>query len=184
MKTRRWEDDKELLASAVGGNSLATTELLQMLSNDAIALAWRLMGTMSDAEDVVQESYLKLWKNYQHFHGEAKLKTYFYTIVQRQCFDQLKKNHKQWSQVDIDLDTIVSEVSLIDSKIEETNKMKSAIHILPPKQRIAIVMWAYYDNTSEEIATKLEMNKNAVDQLLFRAKANLKKYFESEQNER
>jgi RNA polymerase sigma-70 factor (ECF subfamily) len=82
------------------------------------------------------------------------------------------------------LDTIVSEVPLIDSKIEETNKMKSAIHILPPKQRIAIVMWAYYDNTSEEIATKLEMNKNAVDQLLFRAKANLKKYFESKQNAR
>ena len=45
-------------------------------------------------------------------------------------------------------------------------------------------MWAYYDNTAEEIATKLEMNKNAVDQLLFRAKANLKKYFESEQNAR
>ena len=184
MKTIRWENDKELLASAVAGNSLATTELLQILNDDAIALAWRIMGTMQDAEDVVQEAYLKLWKNHQHFHGEAKIKTYFYTIVQRQCFDQLKKNHKQWSQIDVDLDTIISEETVKESNVDEANKMKSAIHILPPKQRIAIVMWAYYDNTSEEIATKLEMNKNAVDQLLFRAKANLKKYFESEHNAR
>jgi RNA polymerase sigma-70 factor (ECF subfamily) len=42
-------------------------------------------------------------------------------------------------------------------------------------------MWAYYDKTAEEIGEQLEMNKNAVDQLLFRAKANLKKYFESKE---
>jgi RNA polymerase sigma-70 factor (ECF subfamily) len=184
LKTLRWENDRELLASAVAGNSMAAAELVLILSNDAIALAWRIMGTMQDAEEVVQEAFLKLWKNHQHFHGDAKIKTYFYTIVQRQCFDQLKKNQKQWNQVDIELDTIISDESFEESNVEEANKMKSAIHILPPKQRIAIVMWAYYDNTAEEIATKLDMNKNAVDQLLFRAKANLKKYFESKHHAR
>jgi RNA polymerase sigma-70 factor (ECF subfamily) len=178
LNSKQWTNDKELLAAAVAGNTLATAEVILLLSDDAIRLAWRMMGTNQDAEDVVQSAFFKLWRNQEFFKGDAKLKTYFYTIVQRECFNALKKNKKH-SNLD-DLDEI-SEASYEFSHTDETGQLKSAIHLLPPKQRLAIVMWAYYDKTAEEIGEQLEMNKNAVDQLLFRAKANLKKYFESKE---
>ncbi len=181
MKTKQWNNDQELLTAAVGGSSLATSELVLLLSDDAIRLAWRIMGTNQDAEDVVQSAFFKLWKNHEHFKGEAKLKTYFYTIVQRECFNALKKNKNHWNLDD--LHEISEEISDANYS-EDAGELKSAIHRLPPKQRLAIVMWAYYDNTAEEIGEQLEMNKNAVDQLLFRAKANLKKYFESKNHAR
>ena len=177
MNTILWRNDQEVLSAAVGGNSLATKEIVLLLSNDAIRLAWRIMGTRQDAEDIVQTAFLKLWKNHDHFQGDAKLKTYFYTIVQRECFDTLKKNKNHWNIDEVDETISEDFADPIDS--DDTSELKSAIHILPPKQRLAIVMWAYHDNTAEEIGEQLEMNKNAVDQLLFRAKANLKKYFES-----
>lgn len=171
-----WSNDKELLAAAVGGSAVATAEIVLLLSDDAIRLAWRIMGTNHDAEDVVQSAFYKLWSNHQYYKGEAKLKTYFYTIVQRECFNALKKNKYHWNQEEV---AEITEVSIDESNTDEIGKLKSAIHQLPPKQRFAIVMWAYYDHTAEEIGAQLELNKNAVDQLLFRAKANLKKYFES-----
>ena len=167
-----------MLTAAVGGNTLATAEIILLLSDDAIRLAWRIMGTNQDAEDVVQSAFFKLWRNQEFFKGEAKLKTYFYTIVQRECFNALKKNKNHSSLDDL---AEISEVSNDFRDVDRAGELKSAIHLLPPKQRLAIVMWAYYDKTAEEIGEQLEMNKNAVDQFLFRAKANLKKYFESKE---
>jgi RNA polymerase sigma-70 factor (ECF subfamily) len=177
LKTLRWETDRELLFAAVEGNVAATTEIVELLSNDGIRQAWRYLGSIEDAEDIVQESFMKLWQSYRDFKGDAKLKTYFYTIVQRACFDQLKKNRQQWDLGDFDFDTLMSENSNNSQEERDADGMMKAIHQLPPKQRIAIILWAYYDNTAEEIGQKLEMSKNAVDQLLHRAKANLRLNF-------
>lgn len=178
MKTLRWETDRELLFAAVEGNEAATSEIVELLSNDGIRQAWRYLGSLEDAEDIVQESFMKLWQSYRDFKGDAKLKTYFYTIVQRACFDQLKKNRQAWDHGDFDFDTIVDQNSTDRTQTsDDAQRLMQAIHQLPPKQRIAIILWAYYDNTAEEIGLKLEMSKNAVDQLLHRAKASLRHNF-------
>lgn len=172
---QRWASEKNLLQDAVLGNVVATKELVNLLSADAIRLAWRLVGSSEKAEEIVQDAFMKLWVSYQQFSGDSSLKTYFYTIVKRCSYDVLKKDQHHW-----ELDENIEEFAQISSSLEidEEKHIKSMVHALPPKQRIAIVLWAYYDYSIEEIGQHLEMNANAVNQLLFRAKANLKKRYE------
>jgi RNA polymerase sigma-70 factor (ECF subfamily) len=61
---------------------------------------------------------------------------------------------------------------------QQSRQMQLAIAALPPRQRLAISLWAYQDSSVAEIAEVLGLERNAADQILHRAKANLKKQLE------
>ena len=80
-------DDFELLARAHKGDALAARLLVMRLSPPAHKLAWRMLGDAALAEDVVQEALEKLFRIRQ-YQGDARLSTYFHTMVSRMCLDR------------------------------------------------------------------------------------------------
>lgn len=177
-----WQSDRQLLQRALEGHKPSSALIVQRLTPDAYGLAWRMLGKREDAQDLVQDAFIRLWRAGGSFSGEASLRTYFHTLVTRLCIDHLRKNSKH-SGLEFD-DGIAESAYLDDGQYEaqlddlyevDAELLKESLNALPSKQRMALVLWAYYDKTAEEIAVTLEMNKNSVDQLLFRAKNNLKK---------
>jgi RNA polymerase sigma-70 factor (ECF subfamily) len=66
------------------------------------------------------------------------------------------------------------------SQGEQLSRVQQAILALAPRQRMAVSLWAYHDFTVAEIADAMQIERNAADQLLHRAKAKLKHLLESE----
>jgi RNA polymerase sigma-70 factor (ECF subfamily) len=178
-KQHRFE--QALLKSAVAGDSKASKEVIRRLSSPAYSLAWKMLGSKEDAEDVVQESFIRLWKSADSFSGKSALFTYFYAIVSNLCLDRLKSIHKGFFEEFDELehhpqqDISWGVTDNISSEI-----IKKAMNSLGTKQRMAILMWAYQDMTAEEVGQALGMNKNSADQLLYRAKLKLKAALERE----
>ena len=176
-------DDFDLLARAHKGDALAARLLVMRLSTPAHRLAWRMLGDRALAEDVVQEGLEKLFRLRQ-YHGDARLSTYFHTLIARLCLDRLRA-----------LDPVRFDSELADVTVdpapgpdpeqtarqaEQVSQMQRAVQALAPRQRMAISLWAYHDFTVADIAQALEIERNAADQLLHRAKAKLKLTLESE----
>jgi len=177
--SKQYRIEQALLKSAVAGDSKASKELIRLLSSPAYALAWKMLGKKEDAEDVVQEAFIRLWKSAESFSGKSGLFTYFYVIVSNLCLDRLKSINKGFFE---EFDELVHyPEQTIDWHVGEgigPEGIKNAMDVLSSKQKMAMLMWAYQDMTAEEVGLAMGMNKNSVDQLLYRAKLKLKSELE------
>ena len=81
--------DAAAFYSSLEGDTKAARKLIASLSPKAHALAWRILGDSSEAEDIVQLAFIKLFEAKQ-YDGKAALSTYLHTIVTRLCLDKLR----------------------------------------------------------------------------------------------
>lgn len=146
---------------------------MNLLIKPAHAMAWRILRNQDDAEEVVQEAVFQLWRSAEQFEGQSSLKTYFSKIVMRECHAFIRHNR---SHDDIDTldsaDEVMSDFQ-IDLRLHQ-EIIQHALETLSSKQRMALVLWAFHDMTAVEIGQVMQLKKNAVDQLLWRAKNTLR----------
>ena len=81
----QWKSDRSLLRLAKNGDAQAVEALMNLLLKPAHSLAWQILRNQADAEDVVQEAFLLLWRSSENFAGTSSLKTYFTKIVMNEC---------------------------------------------------------------------------------------------------
>ena len=167
--------DLQLLERARAGQVKASRQLVQSLGPPAYALAYRMLGNAQDAEDVMQEGLVRLWTGHS-FKGNARLSTYFHVVISRLCLDRLAVEKR----VDLDPTPDESAWGVVDSaevdfsKHQTAEKIELALTALPPRQRLAVVLWAYHDASMADIASALSIEVNAAHQLLHRAKVQLR----------
>jgi RNA polymerase sigma-70 factor (ECF subfamily) len=174
-----YRDDQNLLRRALEGDAESTRELVSMLSSPAYSLAWKMLNNQNDAEDIVQEAFIRLWKGAAEFNGRSKLLTYFYSIVRNLCLDKLRVRHKDFfEEYDETKHRLDDQFNMTGLETYESRDLQNALSSLSPKQRAALLMWAYEEKTAQQIGEVLGANKNAIDQLLYRAKLKLKSELE------
>jgi RNA polymerase sigma-70 factor, ECF subfamily len=176
-KTDAW-----LFEHACQGDEKAAKQLVAKLSPRAHALAWRMLGNSSEAQDVVQEGFIKLFESRQ-FKGASTLETYFYVIVTRLCLDRLRVNKSVrfvLSEELEDLEEDEGQNPFNDLLVaQSTSLIQKALMSIKPRQRAVLTWWAYQDATISEIAEMMDLEVNAVHQLLHRAKLNLREKLEA-----
>jgi len=168
-----WASDKKLLLQAKKGEVEAAKALMKLLLKPGHALAWRILRNQTDAEEVVQEAVFQLWRSAGQFEGKSSLKTYFNKIVMRECHALIKRRHEH-EDVDVVSENLEDVANFqIDLRLHQ-EIVHQGLEKLTSKQRMALVLWAFHDMTALEIGQVMDLNKNAVDQLLWRAKAALR----------
>ncbi len=83
--------DEELILDYMKGNSPAFVELVNRYLKPVYNFSYRLCGNKNDAEEISQESFVKLWKNMKNFKQGQKFKTWLYTIVRNTTIDWMRK---------------------------------------------------------------------------------------------
>lgn len=182
---RSGDDDWSLWHRSCNGDAAAATELVRRLTPQARGLALQLLRHGDDADDVVQESFLRLWGSRPSDAAGAQLATFFNTIVINRCKTLLVQRR----ELSLEQNALVE---LSDSRQDLTPAsttagdtaagLRSALDRLPARQRMALAMWAYADATVPEIARSLAIDANAAHQLLHRAKQALKSGLQGEKS--
>ncbi|MEY3654453.1 MAG: hypothetical protein RL739_2623 [Pseudomonadota bacterium] len=169
----------EVLEAARGGDPRAARQLVASLSEAAHGLAWRMLGNTADAQDVVQEGFIKLLNS--RFRGESKLATYFHTLIARLCLDRLRspgRAHEVWDEDHVTEDPSPNPEQTL-ALHQSADQVQQALMHLPPRQRLALNLWAHHDASVADIAHTLDIPTNAAHQLLHRAKINLKHHLKA-----
>ena len=108
-----------------------------------------------DADDLVQEIFIKIWKNLDKFREESKLYTWIYTIASNECLNFLKKKRNRYFLPIVDVSAELNqklEQSEYISGDEVQNKLQKALLTLPDKQRMVFNMKYYDEMKYDEIA--------------------------------
>jgi RNA polymerase sigma-70 factor, ECF subfamily len=175
------EDRDALLMVRVGTGDLAAFEQL-VHRNQAAAwsLASRYLGDPIEAEDVVQEAFLRLLKSACRYRPTAKFRTYFTQIVVNLCLDFRSKKHLVYGEVlpENVYDT-ENNPDLTLLKKEAASEVRQALADLPPAQRIALLLRHLENFTYSEIAEAMSISAKAVDSLLQRGRQTLRSRFQS-----
>jgi len=171
--------DWALWHKACAGHAPSATELVQALTPQAHGLAMQMLRKNEDAQDVVQESFLRLWSSQPSDAMGAQLATYFHTIVLNRCRTHLIRR-REFGTEDETLQQLVEDRQRDDAAHDAELPRASAVQIqhamagLRPRQRMALGMWAYADADVADIARALDIEVNAAHQLLHRAKLALR----------
>ena len=172
-------DDWALWRAACTGNPDSATLLVRRLTPQAHGLAMQLVGRQEDAEDLVQESFLRLWGSHPSDTRGAGLATYFNTIVINRCKSWLARHHELSTEHEqlielADAVQVAQRAHDSDGASLQPHQLQSAMARLLPRQRMALAMWAYADADVATIARSLQIDSNAAHQLLHRAKVALR----------
>jgi RNA polymerase sigma-70 factor (ECF subfamily) len=169
--------DEGLLARYKQGDAHAFKELVERYSGSLYNLAFRLLRDPMEAENVVQEAFLRVIMSLDRVRLDLPFKPYLFRIAVNHCYDILRANRTRVS-TDIDAaEEIAQDAPEILDRLERQELsalLHQAIETLPPHYRTVIIL-RYMDEFSyEEIAQTLNLPLNTVRTHLRRAKEQLK----------
>tara|TARA_R110002072_G_scaffold273075_2_gene433387 strand:+ start:776 stop:1387 length:612 start_codon:yes stop_codon:yes gene_type:complete len=171
------ETDEGLMTRVQNAEHEAFAVLVRRHTRMFYAAAYRVCSHQDLAEDIVQEAFLKLWRNpalWDNARG-AKFTTWFYRVVTNQAIDVLRKQ-KPTKGSDV-LERIMDDKDDQQAQMEqaqEQDMLENAIQSLPERQRIALNLCFYEGLSNKDAADILGVGLKALESLLMRAKAGLK----------
>ena len=166
--------DADLVSMISNGDERAFGELLNRHENAVYGFALRLLrGDTQEAEDVSQETFLRLYRASEYYRPTASLRTFLLKITKNLCIDIYRK--KQPELIDT-LPDIIEEVTPLHilEKVIEADKLENAIKELPVNQRAAILLRHKEQMSYNQIAETMDLSISSVESLLVRARQKLR----------
>ena len=184
--------------------------LIEPYRRELLLHCYRLLGSLHDAEDLVQETMLRAWQHFDSFKGSSSLRTWLYTIATNACLDALKKRSPrtlpQASFPAADprspIAPALAEATWLepfpDSWLAEAANNPEArytrresvslafltvLQLLPPRQRAILILSDVLDWHASEVAHLLEISVSAVNSALHRARVTLAKHYQIDERE-
>jgi RNA polymerase sigma-70 factor (ECF subfamily) len=173
------------------GDRRAFAELVEMYKDKIYHLGYRMLNQRQEAEDVVQETFLRVYTNLDRYDENQKFSTWIYRIATNLCIDRLRKRKPSYS-IDAELtdsegtdwhallasDDASPETELILSETQQ--HIREAIQSLPDKYKSVVVLRYLHDLSLQEISDILEMPVTTIKTRVHRGREFLRKKLESE----
>ena len=185
-------DDFALMKRIAAADHRAFSQLVERHQNAVIGTVAKMLGNPSEAEDIAQQVFLRVWCHAKRYRPDAKFTTYLFTITRNLVFnesrrrsrkkevssDEREENSNQRIAANPDRQP---DAELLQAELQ--NAVDSAIAALPETQRMAVVLHRYEQLSYEEIADVLDLSVSAIKSLLFRARATLRESLSAYLNE-
>ena len=166
------------------GNAQAFSSLVDQHKNLVFTVALRMLKNKEEAEEVAQDTFIKVYKNLKKFKGDCKLSTWIYRIAHNSCLDQLKKNKRKQTEVvyeelnSMELAEMNTALTVIAQK-ERAQMIQACMQRLPAKDAALLTLFYFEEKKLNEMAIVLNLTENTVKVQLFRARAKFAKLIQS-----
>jgi len=158
------------------GNSDAFQKILENHMLPIYHFAFSILQDSSSAEDITQETCVKLWKQAGKWKPEGKLRSWLFRIAHNLCIDEIRRRRPH-ADIDTFADSISDNSTTAPQRIEESESsktIKQALFKLPVRQRTALMLVHYSDNSNREAAETMGISLDALESLLARGRKSLK----------
>ena len=193
------------LAAAQRGDANEFSVLTEPYRRELQIHCYRILGSLHDAEDLVQETFLRAWRRLDTYEGRASFRAWLYKIATHACLDALDRMRSRrllptQSRPASDPYTPIlpptQEISwlepfpddwLVEAALDPEARYSlhesvslaflTALQVLPPRQRAALILSDVLDWSAREVAELLELTVSAANSVLYRARATLAKHY-------
>jgi len=165
-------DDVDLMRRIGAGDATAYRLLSDRHTVGLLRYATRLLGERTEAEDVTQETFLKLWTTAAEWRPDARVNTWLHRIAHNLCIDRIRRRRGTNTETEIVDDE--HQPSDLVMRREVATTVEAALLRLPERQRAAIVLTHYQGMGNPEAAEVLGVGVEAVESLLSRGRSALR----------
>jgi RNA polymerase sigma-70 factor (ECF subfamily) len=187
------EEDRVLIEAAQSGDSRAFRKLVERHQRRAFAIAFAMVRDESDAKDIVQEAFVRVYRGLDRFEGGSRFFTWFYRILTNLAIDLKRKPGRRDVEHDdgrLALDAAEEAdfpfISRIDGaepldvvqRRELGDRLQAALEALPPYHRGVVLMREVEGMSYEEMAVAMNVSKGTIMSRLFHARQKLQRALE------
>jgi len=169
------DPDEELLIRIADGDPAASRALVARKLPRILGLAQRMLGDKTEAEDVAQEAFLRVWRQAPKWRpGEARFDTWLHRVSLNLCYDRLRRRREISTD---DPPEIVDDGPAPDRGLEAQDtgrRVGQALAKLPDRQREAVVLCHYQELGNIEAAAVMGVTVEALESLLSRGRRGLR----------
>jgi len=172
------EQEQVWVEDARRGDSQAFSRLVQAYQRPVYNLTYRMLGSVEEAEDAAQETFLRAYSRLGQYDPTLKFSTWVFSIANHHCIDRLRKRRVTYISIDdnpvlenLVEDTPQPEHLALDG--EQNAEMQALIGLLENDYRTPLVLRYWEDMSYEEIAATMGVTVAAVKSRLFRARQQL-----------
>jgi len=192
----------ELIDKARSGDEAAFRELVSPYQRELQVHCYRILGSVADAEDALQETLVAAWQGLRQFEGRASIRTWMYRIATTRCLNMLRAASRRpamslsldvdppepsrlgevvWLEPypDLFLEDLPDAAAGPETRYEAREAMSlafvTALQLLPPRQRAALILRDVLDFPASEVAGILDTTEQSVTSALKRARATVSK---------
>jgi RNA polymerase sigma-70 factor (TIGR02960 family) len=194
---------EDLIARARAGDGEAFRELTEPFRRELQVYCYRMLGSLQDAEDALQDTLLSAWQGLDGFEGRASIRTWLYRIATNRCLNARRsasrRPAREWDIAEYQPpeptrlgeivwlepfpDALLEGVMDVplgpEAQYEETESISlafvTALQVLPPRQLAVLVLRDILGFRANEVADMLDATIDSVSSLLKRARANLQR---------
>jgi RNA polymerase sigma-70 factor (ECF subfamily) len=171
----------------------AVEQQLEQYRSELTGYCYRMLGSPFEAEDAVQETFLRAWRSFDRFEGRAALRSWLYRIATNVCLDMLSGRERRARPMDLgpSREPVIENLNALPEVtwikpipdpaevVEERDTIRlafvAALQHLPPKQRAVLILSEVLRWKATEIGELLETSVASVNSALQRARATLEK---------
>jgi RNA polymerase sigma-70 factor (ECF subfamily) len=176
-------DDIRLMQLVCAGDTAAFEKLVDRHQRVVFGTVARMLGDNSDAQDIAQEVFVRVWKSAKRYVPTAKFTTWLLKIARNLVFNELRRRSRH-APLPLRVESededrplrderaTAPDAALLDRELQCV--IEAAIAQLPETQRLALVLRRYEELSYEQIADVLDQSVPAVKSLLFRARTELR----------
>ncbi len=187
-KMDRDDPGKELMIRLQQGDDSAFHEIVMQYQQKVHNYAFRSLHDRHKAEDIAQETFLRVFKAYNRWRPEANFSTWLFTIAHRLCLNEIRSRSRERKALHTVHGTGETDIlaqtedkkrrSPLKKSIqhEQSALLHSVIQKLPEKQKQAILLHKFEGLSYKEVAEVLDLSLEAVRSLLVRARKNIHKH--------
>jgi RNA polymerase sigma-70 factor (ECF subfamily) len=179
------EQDLVWMRRIKAGDTEALRELIEAHQQRVIGTVAKMLGDETDAEDIAQQVFVRIWRSAPRYEPTAKFTTWLFKITRNLVFNELRRRRRHPAfSLDRKLDederplpaadhvSKAPDVAMLDEEMQSA--IQAAIDALPEVQRMAIILRRYDDISYEEIGEILDLSVPAVKSVIFRARTELR----------
>ncbi|MDB5085088.1 MAG: polymerase sigma factor SigW [Bacilli bacterium] len=177
--------ESQIVRRVQSGDRLAFAELVELYKNRLFNLAHRMLGNKQDAEDVLQDTFLRAYANLASYNDHHKFSTWIYRIATNACIDRLRKRKADVSldaeQEDAEGTDLYSRIASLGLTPEEealhsetASELEQAIERLPASYRSVILLKYVHDLSLQEIADILQLPVSTIKTRIHRGREALR----------
>jgi len=168
------EDERDLMRRVADGDPVAFRTLVERHAGRLARLAERIAGSRAEAEEIVQDTFLRLWRGAADWQPRAQPGTWLWRVATNLAIDRRRRLRP------VDIDSVpepadpAPDGEALAASAEVADAVRAALAELPARQRAALTLCHYEGMTMAQAATILETTEGAVESLLIRARAGLR----------
>lgn len=170
------QEENQWIQEVLAGDKQAYAQIINKYKNPLYGTILRMTRNPHDAQDLVQEAFIKVYQQLEKYNGTGSFSSWLYRVAINHCMDEFRKKRYQMKQSEIDEETVVDQnyPEVVFLKKERSRQLERLIATLPEDERLIILLRYINELSYDEISEMVDIPLSTVRNKLHRAKKKMR----------